>query len=763
MLPAVQQARESARRTTAKNDLKQIGLAFAKATDLRYNAEAVIDTFPTGMKSEVAAPRLRQWFPETLLWQPELITDDKGEVGLDVDLADSITTWRLAASAISANGQLGALQAPVRVFQPFFVDLNLPVALTRGDAVTVPVVVYNYLDRSQTVALTLENAEAFERLDGAEQSVELAAGEVKSVGYRLRARRVGKQTLRITARGGEVSDAIERTVEIVPDGRRVEQIANGSLQEPARIPVAVPDEAIEGSAKAILKIYPSSFSQLVEGLDAIFQRPYGCFEQTSSTTYPNVLALDYLIRTKKNAPEIEAKARQYIHLGYQRLLTFEIFGGGFDWFGHSPANRVLSAYGLMEFADMARVYDVDPAVIQRTRDWLMKQRNADGSWDPEAHRLHDDPTGRSAQLAKLSTTAYIAWAVFGSDHTNDLSNRAQTTLAWFLAHEPASINDPYVAALVANAITAINGSGTAARPYLERLESLKRTSADRKVVWWEADRSGRTLFYGGGIGGQVEATAVAALALMHGGGHPETVRSALAWLVQQKDPHGTWHSTQATVLALKALTAAADRPVGGDRERQIDIAVDGKPLRKLIIPVDQADVMQQLDLSASLGTGKHDVTLTDKSGTAVGYQLAVSCHLPSSPQPAAPQPLSVALEYKQSELHVDESVEARAVVKNAGQEAAPMMIVDLPVPPGFEVETAAFKQLVTAEKIEKFQVTPRSVIVYLRSLPAASQLEIVYMLRGTMVVKVASPPAVAYEYYTPEHRATSATVELTVQ
>ena len=46
-----------------------------------------------------------------------------------------------------------------------------------------------------------------------------------------------------------------------------------------------------------MKIYPSGFSQLVEGLDNIFRMPYGCFEQTSSTTYPNVLALDYLQRT----------------------------------------------------------------------------------------------------------------------------------------------------------------------------------------------------------------------------------------------------------------------------------------------------------------------------------------------------------------------------------------------------------------------------------------------------------------------------------
>ena len=52
--------------------------------------------------------RVRDWFPETLLWRPELITDDQGRATLDLDLADSITTWRLSASAVTADGQLGA-------------------------------------------------------------------------------------------------------------------------------------------------------------------------------------------------------------------------------------------------------------------------------------------------------------------------------------------------------------------------------------------------------------------------------------------------------------------------------------------------------------------------------------------------------------------------------------------------------------------------------------------------------------------------------
>jgi len=314
-LPAVQQAREAARRPQAINDLREIGLAFANQQSVLWPGPKSVITPSFHRPNGTSPPRLRQWFPETLLWRPEVITDDRGRATLEIDLADSITNWRLSASAVSAEGRLGAEQSSIRVFQPFFVDLNLPVALTRGDEITLPVVVYNYLDAPQHVELQLADNPAFEQIGNTAVAIDLEPREVRSLGFRIAARRVGRQTIEVTASAGSVSDAIRREVEVVPDGRRVEHIANGNLQQPAEIEIELPEQAIEGSGKAIVKLYPSTFSQLVEGLDGIFQLPSGCFEQTSSTTYPNILALDYLRRTNKNAPEIEAKAREYIHLG----------------------------------------------------------------------------------------------------------------------------------------------------------------------------------------------------------------------------------------------------------------------------------------------------------------------------------------------------------------------------------------------------------------------------------------------------------------
>jgi uncharacterized protein YfaS (alpha-2-macroglobulin family) len=57
---------------------------------------------------------------------------------LKLSLADSITTWRLTVLGNSSDGALGSTTLPIRVFQDFFVDIDLPVAFTQGDEVSVP-------------------------------------------------------------------------------------------------------------------------------------------------------------------------------------------------------------------------------------------------------------------------------------------------------------------------------------------------------------------------------------------------------------------------------------------------------------------------------------------------------------------------------------------------------------------------------------------------------------------------------------------------
>ena len=95
----------------------------------------------------MSTPRLRQDFPETMLWEPTLITDRRGHARLDFKLADNITTWKLTAVGSTRSGELGRAEKDLRAFQPFFVEHDPPRILTQGDEISYPLVLRNYLNK----------------------------------------------------------------------------------------------------------------------------------------------------------------------------------------------------------------------------------------------------------------------------------------------------------------------------------------------------------------------------------------------------------------------------------------------------------------------------------------------------------------------------------------------------------------------------------------------------------------------------------------
>jgi len=100
-----------------------------------------------------------------MYWNPQVITGSDGKADLTLQMADSITTWRMTAMGSSAKGLLGSSTKGLKVFQDFFVDIDLPVSLTQNDQVSIPIAVYNYLPETQKVRIDLTEEDWF-KLDG---------------------------------------------------------------------------------------------------------------------------------------------------------------------------------------------------------------------------------------------------------------------------------------------------------------------------------------------------------------------------------------------------------------------------------------------------------------------------------------------------------------------------------------------------------------------------------------------------------------------
>ena len=84
----------------------------------------------------------------------------------------------------------------------------------------------------------------------------------------------------------------------------------------------------------------------------------------------------------RQSESIKNKALNYINSGYQKLLTYEVKNekGGYSLYGHSPAETVLTAYGLMEIKDLSEIYSVDDNVISNMEEFLFKKQNSNGTF-----------------------------------------------------------------------------------------------------------------------------------------------------------------------------------------------------------------------------------------------------------------------------------------------------------------------------------------------------------------------------------------------
>jgi uncharacterized protein YfaS (alpha-2-macroglobulin family) len=693
-----------------------------------------------------APPRLREYFPETLAWQPNLVTDEHGVAELPLRFADSITTWRLTASASSREGLLGGASLPLRVYQDFFVDIDLPAALTQNDEVSLPVAVYNYLKEPQTVRIDLQPQEWFQLLDerGLSRSLQLRPNEVAAVHFRLRARQVGRFPLTIHAQGSKTSDAVKRSIDVRPDGFLVEQVSSDRLTGTATRAVVFPANAIPGASRLLVQLSPSILSQVLQGAEGMLQMPHGCFEQTSSSTYPNLLVLDYLRKTGRSSPDVLRRAERFVNAGYQRLLTFERPGGGFDWYGSGPPVLWLTALGLHEFTDMARVHPVGPAVLERTRAWLFKQQAADGSWT-------DGGTER-----KLLLTSYVAWAMAESGLRGP---EVQKAIAYIRGHL-GSATTAYEKALAANALAAWDrGNGELAR-LLSDLERHKKELKESASCCFPSE--GRSLAGAWGDSQTVEMTALVALALMKTSRYPETTRAALAYLAQTRGAGGHWGSTQATVLALKALTVAAG-PMPQKGTASVSIRVHGQEVRRGEVNEKNGDVLQVFDLTEHLRPGPNEVSLAVTGEAGFTYQVIGRHYLPWKLREPAASALELALDYPRTRLTTRDRLQARAALKHHGREPATSVMVELGLPPGFEADAAEFTAMVEANKVKKFELNPGRVTLYLGDVPAGSGQTFAYTLRPRYPLQAKTPASAAYEYYAPASRATAAPVELVVE
>lgn len=701
----------------------------------------------------MSTPRLRQDFPETMLWEPALVTDRRGHAKLNFQFADNITTWKLTAVGSTKNGELGSTEKDLLAFQPFFVEHDPPRILTQGDEISYPLVLRNYLDKAQTLKASIKPDAWFSLLGPAEVPVHVEAGDAARALFRYRAVASvtnGKQ--QVAAANSEISDAAQKPVDVHPFGRPLSVTAADVMDQKGTLTARLPEDMIPGSLHARVKVYPNLLAHVVENLEGGLEKPNGCGEQTISSTYPSLLVAEIYAKTQPK-PAIALKAQRYLAAGYERLLRYQAESGGFSYWGHGEAADVaLTGYTLEFLNHAASLITIDDGVFQAAEEWVLQQQGPDGAW-----RGHWDKNDKDALLL----TAYIAETLAGLEKKNtakpDARHASLERALTFLGAHRDLLDEPYIAASYALAAKATGNE----KVHADLLNWLRKNVHEQNGAYWMLERN--TPFYGWGRTGQLESTALALRALASGANPSEDdqglIRKGLLFLLRSEDKDGMWYCGQTTVHVLKTLLAMVS---SGETGGRLSIRVNGKESALLELPPTQTVAApMEVDISALMAAGENRVELESTTQGTMSVQLVADLYVPwesnvvltSKPDANATSALRFSVEYSNTKLKTGENVECRVRAERLGYRGYGMILGEVGLPPGADVDRESLEHALQGNySVYRYDVEPDRVILYM--WPEAGGSAFSFRFRPRFGMSAETAPSVLYDYYNPESSVT---------
>ena len=239
---------------------------------------------------------------------------------------------------------------------------------------------------------------------------------------------------------------------------------------------------------------------------------------------------------------IEAKLKK----GYDKLVSFKTKEKGYEWFGESPAHESLSAYGLMQFSEMKKVTSfVDDGMVKDLSKWLLSRKDGKGLFLKNEKAL--DSFGRAPDNI---TAAYIVWTLSASgEATFDEVSKEVANLKTLADDQIANgSTDAYFLGLLASTLYNY-GKNEEAQVYADAIIKNQRSSGN-------VTQSLTTITTSMGENLVIETTGIAVIAWMNDQTrYSSRITPAINWLVASVKNGGRYGSTQATILALKAITS----------------------------------------------------------------------------------------------------------------------------------------------------------------------------------------------------------------
>ncbi|KAK7474917.1 hypothetical protein BaRGS_00033804, partial [Batillaria attramentaria] len=600
----------------------------------------------------------------------------------------------------------------VRVFRPFFVSLNLPYSVIRGEHVVLQAIVFNYMQQDQDVRVTLAQSQDFYNLEvdaGGQEDLRREDKQInvhvrKSVYFPIVPTTVGHVELIVSAQTQQAADAVRRNLKVEAEGVPKEYNVGVLLDL---------KNTTSFSRDVNLTLPPNVVSDSELRCDEPQYQRAGQSTEDAHRMWGAEHAGNGARRVRDALPDRHQPTDRR-HRRHGRQLYGTRLPNGADIPTHGRIFQYLGRQGPVRQHVAEPYIQIDVEVIARAVDWLVARQNYDGSF-PEYGIVHDRLLqGGAARGPGL--TAFVLISL--------LENNAQVKALDYLKQQLPSITDTYVLAIVSYAL-ALAGD-PASTSALARLES--KAVVEGKMKYWRGPATSLPVNTGyywqrpySGSASDVEITSYALLTYAASRNYVDGL-GVMNWLD--------------TIIALQALSEFAPLANSGD---SLDVEVDvtaGSFTPHFTVTKGNALVLQ----SAETKTVPDSLTVSATGSGVALLQVDVFFNVEAEVEEPAFE-LHVNLTKDTLNLLEMEMCARWLVAGSTG-----MAVQEVGIPSGFEVDT---ESLLGPYTLKRKETENSKLVLYFDEISGIPTCVRMSMLRTRMVAK-SKPVAVrVYDYYEP--------------
>ncbi len=485
-----------------------------------------------------AETSIREEFPDTALWEGQVVTGSDGTAQLDIPLPDSLTTWIVDVRGLTEDYLVGQAEAEIVTQKKLMIRPVTPRFLVVDDRVEMSGVIYNNTTEPLDVEVSLLGSGfMIEQGIDVSQMVHVEPGGSERVSWWgvVESREVVE--LVFQAESGSLFDASKPVwgdLRVLRYAMPSTTSTAGQLDEEGQVLelVSLPISTSISSGSLSLELQPSLTAGIIDGLEALNTPSYSDTLSTLTRMLANISTYLSLQELGLETPQLETDLSTLVGESLHDILDAQKFDGGWSWWGglgseFKSSNPFITAYvllGLQEAVDAG--FEVGVYYIDSGEEYLSNNLVAPGNieegWELDrlAFQIY------ALRDSDLGLSGYID-AVY--DRRSDLN--------------------PWSLGLFAMALAQIEGTSTRVDTLLGDLEASAVRS--ETGVHWESHQVSWML-----PGTPLFNTSVGVLTLSRLDPASTSLSPALRYLMIHRKGIGPGNSIFESAWGLMAITAA---------------------------------------------------------------------------------------------------------------------------------------------------------------------------------------------------------------